>query len=249
MQQALLDRGYVVRILSPKYSVFAVEYRGGGQTMAEQEEEHMRRRLRAGGAAPQALATAQAISTLSTLPGILLVEEDAQLFLAGRRELLAAAPPPQQLLLQQALVQEGDSSLQPDAMCSYNGLDVPAVSGAGSVEFTPYGLKALQALDPLMLQTSKSLSSKVGGQGRMHTPGVGCAWQGGSRFTGGGDCQCAWCQAGARCPSSSWPLAADRRPAGWPGQRWTCWLGPQAARLAPPFARLRHGQQAIERDG
>jgi hypothetical protein len=160
VRRALLQSGYVVRMLSPKFPAFVVAYRGGGaQKEAEQEEEHMRRRrLSAAGA----LATQQAISTLSTLPGVLRVEEDAQVFLTpGRRELLAAeAPPQQQQLLQRALVQEG-GRLQPEAVCSYSGPDVPAVSGSGSVEFTPYGLRALQALDPTMLEVSKSLSSKV----------------------------------------------------------------------------------------
>jgi hypothetical protein len=92
--------------------------------------------------------------------------------------------------------------LEPQGACSSSVVDSSSGSG-GSLEWTPYGVHAVQALDPAILELSRSASSKVrSGAGRLAGPGAlpACAmqqlrarpsgrWRGSLRAQ---PCRCQW---------------------------------------------------------
>ena len=88
------------------------------------------------------LAAAAAVTQLSTIPGVVKVQPDKRLH----------------LLQTQGLQPQG--VFEPQGVCSSLYPDKSASNGS-SVEYVPWGLEAVQALDPAVLEASRSVASKV----------------------------------------------------------------------------------------
>jgi hypothetical protein len=106
------------------------------------------------------MSTAAAMSALSALPGIVDVQPDRKIYLLqGRHGQPGSGQAAQRRALQQL---EQQRVLQPQNACLEQRL-FSMQDFNGSVEYTPYGVGKVQALDPAVLQASKGIGSRVRG--------------------------------------------------------------------------------------
>jgi hypothetical protein len=89
-------------------------------------------------AATLSLAAAAAAAELSAIPGVVKVQPDKRLH----------------------LLQQPPGALGPQGVCSSLYPDKSASNGS-DVEYVPWGLEAVQALDPVVVAASRGMASKV----------------------------------------------------------------------------------------
>jgi hypothetical protein len=112
------------------------------------------------------MATAAAISSLSALPGITRVQQDKRVYLLhGSQQWLEGGHPMKARHHSEQREQKQQhrrlEALQPHSTCP----SLYRAVGNGSQEYIPYGVAAVQALDPVIIEASKNISSRVGSKG------------------------------------------------------------------------------------
>jgi hypothetical protein len=112
----------------------------------------------------RSMATAAAIRSLSALPGIARVQPDRRIYLLdSSRQGLEAGPRKKQRQHREQREQQQQhrrlEALRPQNVCP--SLPYARAVGGGE-EYNTYGVAAVQALDPVLIEASKNISSKVG---------------------------------------------------------------------------------------
>lgn len=114
----------------------------------------------------QSLATRKAVSMLASIPGVLQVRPDKAISLLQSPEPQQSSTPVPDDEQQppeddhQAVPAAGQQQVRQQAVCGSSSLDAATVSGS-DVEYTPYGVRKVQALDPVIVNASKTAASKV----------------------------------------------------------------------------------------